>query len=150
MRDNRGFTLIEVLVVVAIIGLVAGISIPNLLSALDRARQKRSMADIRAVSEAIEMYQTDHMFYPRYADVTAENLEHSLAIYVKRYNSFDGWNHAFLYSSDGERYTLRSLGSDGQNDSSPVLGPTTTFKADIIFSQGVFVQWPEGVQKQAD
>jgi len=69
--------------------------------------------------------------------------------YVKRYNPFDGWNHAFWYSSDGEYYTLKSLGSDGQAEV-PVLGPTTTFKADIIFSQGVFVQWPEGVQRQTD
>jgi len=143
---QRGYTLIELLIVVAIIGLVAGIAIPNLLNALQRGRQKRTMADLRAVSQVIEMYQTDHQFYPAYTDVTAENLEHLLSAYIKRYNPFDGWNRPFRYTSDGRHYTLKSLGSDGQEDAGAVLGPTRTFAADIVFSQGVFVQWPEGVQ----
>ena len=134
--------------VVATIGIVAAIAIPNLMNALNRARQKRTMADIRAICEAIEMYQQDLMFFPKYSGVTAENLQNALQIYVKRYNPSEGWNQAFWYDSDGEHYTLRSYGSDGLADATLQLGVTTTFKADIVYSDGAFVQWPEGVQRE--
>jgi general secretion pathway protein G len=147
MRD-RGYTLIELLVVVAIIGVVAAIAIPNLLNSLGRARQKRTMADIRALGEAIEMYQTDHQFYPNYSNVTAENLGNALKIYVRAYNSRDGWNQPFHYDSDGEHYTVLSYGSDRSPGPNTGLGTTTSLKADIVFSNGVFVQWPEGVQRE--
>ena len=64
-RNQGGFTLIELLIVVAIIGIIAAIAIPNLLNAIDRGKQKRTMADIRSVGTAVEAYAVDVNFYPR-------------------------------------------------------------------------------------
>ena len=64
-KTQGGFTLIELLIVVAIIGIIAAIAIPNLLNAIDRGKQKRTMADIRSIGTAVEAYAVDVNFYPR-------------------------------------------------------------------------------------
>ena len=62
---QAGFTLIELLIVVAIIGIIAAIAIPNLLNAIDRGKQKRTMADMRSIGTACEEYSIDsNNFYP--------------------------------------------------------------------------------------
>ncbi len=59
-----GYTLIEILIVVAVIGIIVAIAIPNLLSSLQRSRQKRTMADIRMITLALESARTDCNAYP--------------------------------------------------------------------------------------
>jgi len=143
---QRGFTLTELLVVITIIGLVAAIAVPNMISALHRARQKRTMSDLRAISEGIEMYQQDFSFYPTYTDTMAEALAGDLEVYVGKIVSKDAWRWPLHYDSDGDGYTVKSYGSDGLEDAAVFLGPTDNFRSDIIFSDGLFSQWPEGVQ----
>ena len=63
-RDSKGFTLIELLIVVAIIGIIAAIAIPNLLNAIDRGKQKRTMADMRSIGTAMESFAVDNNVYP--------------------------------------------------------------------------------------
>src|SRR5512142_270294 len=63
-RKETGFTLIELLIVIAIIGILAAIAIPNLLNALQRGKQKRTMSDIRNLATAIESYDVDNSSYP--------------------------------------------------------------------------------------
>ncbi len=58
------FTLIELLIVVAIIGILAAIAVPNFLNAQVRAKVSRTMSDIRSISTALEMYNTDNGTYP--------------------------------------------------------------------------------------
>jgi general secretion pathway protein G len=64
-RDSHsGFTLIELLIVIAIIGILAAIAIPNLLNAVQRGKQKRTMSDMRALATAVEAYAVDNNNYP--------------------------------------------------------------------------------------
>src|SRR6266496_4024960 len=71
MRKEKGFTLIELLIVVAIIGIIAAIAIPNLLNAIDRGKQKRTMADMRSIGTAVESYAVDNNVYPPATDANA-------------------------------------------------------------------------------
>lgn len=63
MRKCRGFTLIELLIVVAIIGILAAIAVPNFLNAQIRAKVARVVSDLRAVTQAMEMYRLDTNSY---------------------------------------------------------------------------------------
>src|SRR5512132_3191933 len=70
-KKESGFTLIELLIVIAIIGILAAIAIPNLLNAVQRGKQKRSMSDMRTMATAIEAYAVDNNVYPQGACNTA-------------------------------------------------------------------------------
>src|SRR5437667_50778 len=111
MRKERGFTLIELLIVVAIIGIIAAIAIPNLLNAIDRSKQKRTMADIRSVGTAVEEYAIDNNFYP--VQVTQGDIATAVAgllepTYIKLAPKVDGWNFQIQYgsTSGGTSYTV--------------------------------------------
>src|SRR5207249_8005006 len=90
---EKGFTLIELLIVVAIIGIIAAIAIPNLLNAIDRGKQKRTMADMRSIGTAVESYAVDNNFYPKgLANAAAAAISaHVSPIYIKTVPTTDGW-----------------------------------------------------------
>jgi len=150
MRRQKGFTLIELLIVVAIIGIIAAIAIPNLLNAINRGRQRRSMADIRSIGTALEAYSVDFNYYPKVSltDVAVTNLQTYLEpTYIKKLPSADGWNRDIMVinAADGTSYTLYSRGKNG-NKGSWSQGPKHDFNDDIVFANGQFYQWPEGQQ----
>jgi len=143
---QTGFSLIELLIVVAVIGILAAVAIPNLIGAVQRSRQSRTMADMRMIGEGIELYQKDHSQYPVNASGTVADLADHLRIYIRSYNTQDGWGTPLDYESDGLRYTIISYGRDGAIDLPYAYGPTGSYDDDIVFSGGNFLQWPEGPQ----
>lgn len=164
MKVNRkGFTLAELLIVVAVVGIIAAIAIPNLLNALQRAKQRRTMADMRAIASAIESYAIDYKRYPPPAanavpwtvdasDTIAAKLGSYIApTYISTVPLTDGWNSWLVYGTNvtRSRYFLQSGGRDGaiQNPTSVPAAQTTDVNADIIFTDGQFTAYPEGAQK---
>ena len=158
MRNKRkegGFTLIELLIVVAIIGIIAAIAIPNLLNAIDRGKQKRTMADIRSIGTATEAYAVDVNFYPQNVTTLTEvdgtgntNLGKWITpTFIKAIPGQDGWGGDIRYESDtnGSEYTVISYGKDGVR-STASSGKTLDFDCDIVYQVGGFIAWPEGIQ----
>lgn len=139
---------------VASTGIVAAIAIPNLLNAVDRGKQKRTMADIRSAGTAFESYAIDNNRYPGPTDgwVRAEEVRSFVEpVYIRTLPELDGWGHPLLFLSDGESYVIVSPGKDGivDRDWSDGIdfGASTSFNADIVMANGQFIAWPEGPQE---
>ena len=139
------FTLIELLIVVAIIGIIAAIAIPNLLNAIDRGKQKRTMADLRSIGTAVESYAVDNNVYPVAA--TAAALTGTVEpIYIKVMPNADGWSNAFQVDATTTAYTLYSFGKDGSGTTC-TAAVTSTFIDQICFVNGQFLRYPQGTQQ---
>jgi type II secretion system protein G len=161
MTKRRGFTLIELLIVVTIIGIIVAIAVVNMLNAIQRARQKRTMADMKNLATAIEAYAVDWNAYPAAAGYampsglslptgTLGSVSGSIRpTYLRMLPLVDGWDSYFTYGTSTAKsdYVLRSPGADGIAETTPAFGATTDFNADIILVDSTFVQFPEGPQK---
>ena len=146
-RGSRGFTLIELLIVVAIIGIIAAIAIPNLLNAIDKGKQKKTMGDVRSIGTAVEAYAIDISTYPKGMANWAALEPVITPYFIRDPPDTDGWNNPWesVTTSNGKEYTLASSGKDGTL-SPRTGGMTTDFNCDIIFAGGRFFQWPQGTQ----
>jgi general secretion pathway protein G len=154
--NKKGFTLIELLIVIAIIGIVAAIAIPNLLTALQKGKQKATMGDMKSIGNAIESYITDLYMAPGNAGFTwIYELDAFLApFYIKILPTKDGWGGDFEYTSgaigpDQDLYSIRSYGRDNLATNfdialSPyVITTMQGFENDIVYSNGNYTYAPK-------
>ena len=169
MKKQRGFTIIELLIVVAVIGLIASILIPNLIDALQKARQKRSMTDVRGIgvawmswvtdqngaasAGASKTYSTVGMTPVTYEALFAYLRPSEDFFYAQEVPRFDAW---------GFDYSFRMGGSGTEIDRIMVCAPcrdgvltrcnmttipvaafvASDYNEDIVWADGYFVRFP--------
>lgn len=122
-KGEEGLTLVEMIVVLAIIALVAALIVPNVIGRPDQARVTTANADMATIATQLTTYRLDNGSYP--------STEQGLKALVERTNvppipaSFpeggylsnmpqDPWGNAYVYESTGNGYSITSLGRDGK------------------------------------
>ncbi|MBI2381371.1 MAG: type II secretion system major pseudopilin GspG [Gammaproteobacteria bacterium] len=127
VRLQSGFTLLEIMVVVVIIGLLTAMIAPQILGEADKAKMVRVKADITALENALERYKLDNHVYPS----TEQGLEalaqrpssppeprnYKEGGYIQRLPK-DPWDGVYQYAFPGEngrKYDIYSFGADGQS-----------------------------------
>jgi general secretion pathway protein G len=123
MNRSRAFTLIEVLVVVAILGILAAIVVPRIMDRPDEARRVAAQADIRAIVQSLKIYRLDNGFYPSTDQGLAALVQRPTTNpvpgnwkqggYLERLNK-DPWGGDYQYLNPGVKGEIDvfSLGAD--------------------------------------
>lgn len=159
-KYQKGFSVIELLVVGGVIAIITAIAIVGYTNALNRAKQKRTVADIRTVAQAWEARASDTQSYavagysfPASGMITADALTNALRpTYLRDVPTSDGWLRPLQFAVEPGTagapgtYAIRSAGRDGRYDGSYVAGITTDPDCDIVFSGGQFVVYPDVAQ----
>lgn len=130
-QDQDGFTLIEMMVVILIIGLLALMIVPRLKGVADRAKRTKAQADIAELKQALDRYYLDNGSYP----TTDQGLQalvspptsgrvptnYEQGGYIEKLPD-DPWGHPYVYQSDGSSYMLKSYGPDGVQSQDDIDG----------------------------
>lgn len=121
MKKQTGFTLIELMVVLVILGIIMGLVVPNVVGRGDEARIRAAQTDISTISQALEMYRLHNSHYPS----TDQGLEALVSKpsgspepknwrgpYIKK-TPKDPWENDYGYINDGGNPEIISYGADG-------------------------------------
>jgi general secretion pathway protein G len=133
-RGQDGFTLIEIMVVILIIGLLALMVVPRLRGVADRAKRTKAQADIQELKQALDRYYLDNGSYP----TTDQGLQalvtpptggrvptnYEQGGYIEKLPT-DPWGTQYFYQSDGNSYVLKSFGPDGTQSADDIDGSSS-------------------------
>ena len=115
--EERGFTLIEILVVMAIIGVLAVMVAPNIFNQQAGAQIDAALSQISSLEAALDTYRLDVGEYPDSLEGLRENISGRAAWngpYLRRSVPLDPWGNEYVYDSNGREFTLSSYGPDGE------------------------------------
>ncbi|AUJ68874.1 MULTISPECIES: type II secretion system major pseudopilin GspG [Pseudoalteromonas] len=116
----KGFTLVELLIVMVILGLLASVIAPRMFSKVDSAREASARAQMQVLSTALDAYRLDLGYYPNSLDdLVQSDLPQWDGPYFSKAIPKDPWNNAYLYERKAneqgrEDFQLKSLGRDGK------------------------------------
>jgi|TARA_B100000686_G_C16131224_1_gene637504 general secretion pathway protein G len=115
--EERGFTLIEILVVMAIIGMLAIMVAPNIFNQQAGAQIDAALSQISSLEAALDTYRLDVGEYPDSLEGLRENISGRAAWngpYLRRDVPLDPWGNDYVYDANGREFTLSSYGPDGE------------------------------------
>ena len=123
MNQQRGFSLIEIMVVVVILGILASLVVPKIISRPDEARTVKAKQDVLSIQSALDLYKLDNGIYPStdqglralVEKPTDEPIPRDWKLYLKSVPK-DPWGRDYLYLNPGQHGEIDvfTLGADGQ------------------------------------
>jgi len=116
---TQGFTLVELMVVIVIIGILAGVVVVNYTGRTEKAIEARTKADFKSIQDAIDLFKSDTGQYPEKLEDLMVNpgLDRWSGPYLRR-DPLDYWDQMYIYEMLGEGpypYELKTYGSDGNS-----------------------------------
>ncbi len=139
MQQQRGFSLIEIMVVVIILGILASLVVPKLMSRPDDARIVKAKHDILGIQNALDLYRLDNSFYPStdqglsalVKKPTTRPMPQHWKAYLKSLPK-DPWGRDYLYLNPGQHgeIDIFTLGANGQSGGDGVNAEIGNWNAD--------------------